>query len=106
MEERRQFERFPITLPARMEPITPGKKQVFESKTRDISSLGAFIYTPESFPEGARFKLDMTVPSEKIKKLTGVKSLIECEGTIVRATPKGVAICFDKECQILSLKGF
>ena len=105
MEEQRQFERFTLTIPARMETITSGKKQVFELKTRDISSSGAFIYTPEPFPEGARYKLDMTVPSEKIKELTGVKTLIECEGIIVRSTPGGVAICFDRECQILSLKG-
>ena len=106
MKEQRQFERFPLTLPARMEKITSGKKQVFELKTRDISSSGAFIYTPEPFPEGVRFKLDLTVPNEKIKELTGVKSLIECEGNIVRTTPDGVAICFDKECHILSLKSY
>ena len=76
MKEQRQFERFPLTLPARMETITSGKKQIFELKTRDISSSGAFIYTPEPFPEGARFKLNMTVPSEKIKELTGAKGCL------------------------------
>ena len=106
MEEQRQFERFPLTLPARMETITEGKKQIFELKTRDISSSGAFLYTPDPFPEGTRFKMDLTVSSKKIKELTGVQSLIECEGNIIRSTPAGVAICFDKECQILSLKGF
>jgi len=30
--------------------------------------------------------------------------IIECEGNVVRYTPEGVAVCFDKECQILSLK--
>ncbi len=106
MEEQRQFERFPLTLPARMEPITSGKKQVFELKTRDISSSGAFICTREPFAEGTQFKLDLIVSSKNIKKLTGAKSLIECEGNIIRSTPAGVAICFDKECQILSLKGW
>jgi hypothetical protein len=106
MKERRKFERFSLTLPARMETINSGKKQVFELKTRDISSSGAFIYTPEQFSEGDRFKLNLIVSSEKIKKLTGAKSLIECEGSVIRSTPSGMAICFDKECQILSLKGF
>ena len=106
MEEQRQFERFPITLPARMETITSGKKQVFELKTRDISSSGAFLYTAEQFSEGERFKLNLVASSEKIEKLTGAKSLIECEGSLIRSTPKGVAICFDTDCQILSLKGF
>jgi len=67
MKERRQFERFSLALSARMEPITPDRKQVFELKTRDISSSGAFLYTPNPFPEGTRFKLDMTVPRKKIK---------------------------------------
>ena len=106
MKERRQFERFSLTLPARMETITSGKKQIFELKTRDISSSGAFIYTPKPFLIGERFKLDLTVSNVRIKKLTGAKSLIECEGSIIRSTPSGVAICFDTDCQILSLKGF
>ena len=106
MKERRQFERFSLTLPARMETITSGKKQVFELKTRDISSSGAFINTAEQFSEGERFKLNLIVSSEKIKKLTGVNPLIECEGCIIRSTPSGVAISFDTDCQILSLKGF
>jgi hypothetical protein len=106
MKERRLFERFSLALLARMEPITSGRKEVFELKTRDISSSGAFLYTQNPFPEGTRFKLDMTVPSKKIKELTGVETMIECEGTIVRSTSDGAAICFDKECQILSLKGW
>jgi hypothetical protein len=105
MKEQRQFERFPLTLPARMETITSGKKQIFELKTRDISSSGAFIYSPDPLPEGTRFNLNLTITSKKIKELTGARSLIECEGSIIRSTPSGVAICFDTDCQILSLKG-
>ena len=105
MKERRQYERFPLSLPARLETITSDKKEVFDFETRDISASGAFIYNKESFPEGTRFKIDLTVPSEKIKELTGAQSLIECEGSVVRSTPTGVAIRCDKKCQILSLKG-
>ncbi len=105
MKERRLYERFILTLPTRMGTINSGKKQVFELETRDISASGAFIYTKESFPEGTRFVLDFTVPSDRIKELTGVKSLIECEGNVVRSTDTGMAIHFDKECQIMSLRG-
>ena len=87
-----------------MEMITSDKKQVFDFETRDISASGAFIYNKESFPEDTRFKLILMVPSEKIKDLTGAKSLIESEGNVVRSTPIGVAIHFDRKCQILSLK--
>ena len=105
MEERRQFERYTLTLPARVETIISDRKEVFDLKTKNISASGAFIYTPQSFPKGKRFKIDLTVSSEKIKELTGSESLIECEGNVVRSTPTGVAIHFDRECQILSLKG-
>ena len=104
MKERRQFERFEITLPARMEPIASNKRQVFEFKTRDISASGAFIDAKSQFSEGMRFKLNLTTSSKRIQELTGAQSFIECEGYTVRSTPTGIAICFDKECQILSLK--
>ena len=104
MKERRQFERFEIALPARMETMTTGKKQVFEIKTKDISASGAFIDAKSPFSKGTRFKLNLTAQSKKIKELTGAQSFIECEGLIIRSTPQGMAICFDKECQILSLK--
>ena len=105
MKKRRKYERFPLTLPARMETIMSGKKQVFELKTRDISASGIFINTTEPFSEGTRFKIDLTVPNDRIKELTGFQSLIECEGCVVRYTPTGMAIRCDKDCQILSLKG-
>jgi Tfp pilus assembly protein PilZ len=105
MKERRQYERFPLTIPARMEMMTTDRKQIFDLETRNISAGGTFINTTEQFPEGTRFKLNLTVPSERIKELTGAESLIECEGNVVRSTPTGMAIQFDKDCHIMSLRG-
>lgn len=105
MKEQRQFERFPLSLPARLEPIPSNHKHVFKFITRNISSAGAFIDTTEKFSEGARFKIDLTVPSERIKELTGALGLIECEGTVVRSTDDGIAVHFNGACQILRLKG-
>lgn len=105
MKERRQYERFSLTLPTRMETINSGKKQVFDFETRDISTAGAFIFTTDPPPEGTRFKLNLTAQSHRIKELTGSQSLIECEGKVVRSTPTGIAIHFDCECRILSLRG-
>ena len=105
MKERRQYERFLLEMPARMEAISWDRKQLFEFQTKDISAAGAFINTFDQFPEGTRFKINLTVVSEKIKKLTGAKSLIECEGNVVRSTPTGMAIQFDKKCRIMSLRG-
>ncbi len=104
MEERRAYERFVLMLPARMEMIISGKRQVFDFKTKNVSAGGAFLNTSEQISEGTRFQLKMTISNEKIKALTGAHSCIEVEGVVVRSTPDGVAICFDGECQILSLK--
>jgi len=104
MEERRQFERYAFTLPARVETIISDRKQEFDLKTRNISASGAFIYTPQPFSQGTRFKIDLTIPSKRIKELTGTEGLIKCQGNIVRSTPTGVAVHFDRKCRILSLR--
>ena len=104
MKERRKFERFSLNLPARIETMISDKKQIFEFNARDISASGAFFDTTSPFSEGTRFKLNLTAQSERIKELTGAQSFIECEGVVIRSTPHGMAICFDKDCQILGLK--
>jgi hypothetical protein len=105
MKDRRKFERFTLTLSARMETVDSNRKQIFELKTRDISSAGVFIDTAEKFSEGTRFKIDLTVSNEKIKELTGALGLIDCEGIVVRSTDDGMAVRFNGDCNILGLKG-
>jgi hypothetical protein len=105
MKEQRKFERFPLTLPARIETITSDKRQIFKFKTRDISSAGAFIDSTEKFSESALLKIDLTIQSEKIKELTGALGLITTEGTVVRSTDDGMAVCFNGSCKIWRLKG-
>ena len=103
--DRRRFERFEIELPARMEIIASNKKRVFDLVTRNISASGAFVNTTNAFSDGAPIKMSLTTQSKRLNELTGAQILIECEGSIVRNTPTGVAICFCKECQLLSLNG-
>ena len=104
MKERRKYERFQLVLPSKMEMITEGKRQIFNLKTKDISASGVFLNTKEQFPEGTRCQLELTIESKRIQELTGSQSYVKVEGVVVRSTPDGVAICFDGECQILSLR--
>ena len=104
MTERRLNNRLTVRLPSRLEATIPsGKKKIYDLETKDISIGGAFIYTKEwySFPEGSRFILDITIPSGSNKELTIVKSLMECNGTMVRSTSEGIAIQCDRECDIV-----
>ena len=107
MEERRQYKRFKAKLPVRLEAVTSGQTKVVDLETKDISAAGAFIYTKESplFQDETRFIIDLTIPKNSIKELTDLKSMIECEGSMVRYDSEGLAIHFDRECYIMSLRG-
>ena len=105
MKERRQYERFILPLPVRLEPETTGRKMVLDLKTRDISASGVFVNTLTIFPERIRFVLDFTIPSDSIEKFKYVKSLKGCTGSMVRSTSKGLAIHFDRDCYIVTLSG-
>ena len=104
MKERRQYERFKIPLPVRIEATT-GTKRVLNLETRDISASGTFINTFTSFPEETRFIMDFTIPSDSIEEFKYVKSLKGCTGSMVRSTSKGMAIRFDRDCYIMTLSG-
>ena len=104
MLERRTYERYELEVPVRVEIDVLGKEEVFEFQTNNISAAGAFLNAGDDFSEGTRCRLELTIPSARIKELTGAQSLIKVAGTVVRSTPEGVAICFDGDCQILGLK--
>jgi PilZ domain-containing protein len=104
MKERRQYERFSFPLPVRLKAMTTGRIKVIDLYTRDLSVSGTFITTLTSFPEETRLTLDFTIPTDSIKKLKDVKSLMGYTGSMVRSTTHGIAIQFDRECQIESLK--
>ncbi len=104
MKERRQYERFSFPLPVRLKAMTTGRKTVLDLYTRDLSVSGTFITTLTSFPEETRFTMDFTIPTDSIKKLKDVKRLKGYTGSMVRSTPYGMAIHFDREYQIDSLK--
>ena len=106
MEERRMYERFQLSLSARLEMNSSERTEIFELQTRDISAAGALLLgTTEQYPAGTRCHLELIVTSERIKELTGAQGLIKINGTVVRSTPEGVAVCFDGDCQILGLRG-
>ena len=104
MKDKRQYERFSFPLPVKLKAITIDRKKVIDLYTRDLSVSGTFITTLMSFPEETRFTLDFTIPTDSIKKLKDVKRLKGYTGSMVRSTSYGMAIHFDREYQIESLK--
>ena len=104
MTERRQYERLFYPFPVRLETMFAYEKQVLDLVTRDISASGTFIPTSASFPKGTRFVMGFTFPSKEIHKPKTLKRVNGCIGTLVRSTPYGIAIQFERECQMECLK--
>jgi hypothetical protein len=102
MEERRQYNRVTISVPVRLETLD-GKK-VLDLSTRNISASGTFISTLTSFPERTQFILDFAILTDIIMIYNNGSMLKSFTGSLVRSTPHGIAIQFDRECQIESLK--
>jgi len=110
MIERRLYERHIVILPTKLEAIlTAREKKVFDVETRNISIGGAFIYSKDLsfFQEGRQVIIDFTIPSGSFfKYLVDMKSIMECNGSMVRSTSEGVAIQFDRECEIIERRQF
>ena len=106
MKDRRQYYRLSFPFPVRLETMTTNGKQVLDLATRDISAGGTFIPTLTSFPEGTKFILELTFPSNNhiLNHFKHVKHVNGCIGNLVRSTSEGIAIHFDRECQMECLK--
>jgi c-di-GMP-binding flagellar brake protein YcgR len=104
MKERRKYNRMNIPLHVRLLATNIEKSEVLDLGTRDISYTGTFIPTLKSFDEGTRFILDFTLPNDDLAEFKDIKDLKGCSGKVVRSDVHGIAIEFDKECQIENLK--
>jgi type II secretory pathway predicted ATPase ExeA len=101
-KEKRLFKRFPAKLPVNLEAITSSKNRILLVETKDISEGGAFIYTKESsyMPDDARFILSTFYPKKSNLKLKKFKQLKNCTCAMVRSTPEGIAVCFDRPVEL------
>ena len=104
MIERRQYERLSFPFPLRLETITTNGKQVLDLTTKDISASGTFVPTLTSFPEGTQFILDLTFPDNNNQTLKNLNRFKDYKGNLVRSTFEGIAIQFDRDCQMECLK--
>jgi hypothetical protein len=104
MKEKRQHKRHTISLPIKLKHLTSDSKEVYDVVTKNISASGIFIGAPMLFPHGTRFILDFKIPSDHLTEPVDVESLKGLTGRMVRSSPQGMAIQFDKECPIESLR--
>ncbi len=104
MQERRKYERFNLRLPGKIEVVTSRKQEILDVLTNDISAAGGFFHSAKPVPENAQVKIELIVNSERLDELTGTQGLISVEGTVVRSSLKGMAICFHENHQLMPLR--
>ena len=102
--EQRSLERFDLSIPATLRVGSDSEESVsFNLLTRDISSGGAFLHTDAPLPEGTPIKMDLILPIDKLKELTGKQAFIKVKGIVIRSESSGMAICFEPTYKIKSV---
>jgi hypothetical protein len=107
MEERRKLERFELNAPARV-LLESGrcKKDEYNLTTRDVSSDGAFLYSTQPLPKGARVKMELLISLDALQKLEREKgrAKVRVKGKVVRSDWDGIAIRFESGYKITALE--
>ncbi|OEU80823.1 MAG: hypothetical protein BA865_11470 [Desulfobacterales bacterium S5133MH4] len=105
MQERREYERFDLRLPGKIEVVVSGKQEIVDVLTSDISAGGAYFCATECIPDGTQVRIRLTIDSERLRELTGKQGLIDGEGIVVRSSAKWMAVSFDGKHNTLPLRG-
>jgi hypothetical protein len=103
MQERRKHKRFSMRLPAMIEVLLPRASQVFAVRCHNVSSGGGLFSANEHLVLGTKVLIYITLPSNRLKELTGSESLLKLRGKVVRSNAAGLAISFDQDYQHLRL---
>ena len=99
MKDRRTRKRFSMQLPAMIEVLLPRASQVFAVQCCNVSSGGGLFSANEHLVLGTKVRIYITLPSNRLKELTGSESLLKLQGKVVRSNAAGLAISFDKDYQ-------
>ncbi|MBN2058791.1 MAG: PilZ domain-containing protein [Deltaproteobacteria bacterium] len=106
MENKRNFERFDLAVPARIGiGMSIDDEKEVSLVTSNICAGGAFLVTKDPIPEGTKVRLDFVLSIQKLKELLDSECRIKIEGEVVRTEETGIAIRFDGDYQILPVRG-
>ena len=100
--EKRKQQRFPLVVPATLTVSDAKKSEVFQLRTCNLSSAGAFLESGDSVREGTRVEIELflTVKSllEVISADTGAR--VRVRGHVIRIAREGFAVEFSKGFRI------
>lgn len=103
MKERRRFERYGLTLDARLE-ANDGDRSGANAGflTTNISAGGAYFTTPEPFTRGMEVRVEIILPFNNLKKVRVEKdACVTITGKVVRSEAAGIAVQFNDDCSIM-----
>lgn len=106
MEERRKLERFELNTPARIFVESAHHEKVtYELTTRDVSSAGAFLYSPQPLREGVSVRMEFLISLEALERIAGDegRARVRVKGQVIRSDSNGIAIRFDSKYKITAL---
>ena len=98
--ERREIERFKLKLPAKVEVLKPGERQVFNLVTSSISAKAAYFRMLHPISGNRHVQVRIMFASDFVKKMTGFQMKLRVEGRVVRSEPTGMAIQFNEHQKV------
>ena len=108
MEDKRDIERYLLSVPAKVNVVDDIQGiRGLKAYTRDVSSGGTFLTTDEDLAVGQKVQLELYLSIEKLKEFFELDKnvRIEVSGEVVRHQEDGVGIKFDKKYTILPHSG-
>ncbi len=96
MKERRKHKRYDLELPSYIYVQDKEQKTPIESKTSNISSGGAFLYTKDPLEEGVKVEVELFLSKKNIHPDNeDSESILISSCFVVRTATNGMAVCFE-----------
>lgn len=100
-KERREFERFPLEVPATLTfRLKDGQTESAAYVTKNISAGGALIRTDQPLNTGTQVDVRITLPLDRFRELNSGTVEVSLSGQVVRAAEDGSVIGFDRKFDI------
>jgi len=103
MDEKRKFERFNISVPARIEIITQeGEIEKYDLETKNLSAKGTCLQFEGSLLEGSKVRVEIFLNFEELRSPTDPDGslIIVATGRVLRSGHEGMSIHFNEDYDI------
>jgi len=103
MDEKRKFERFDISVPARIEIIDQeGEREKYKLETSDLSAEGIYLKPGRPLQEGSQVSIEVFLNFEELRCPADPDGslIIAATGRVLRSGNEGTAIHFNNDYEI------